>query len=173
MGAAIPETTYRVNAAGAQPRPKPVSLDDCFDGALATSLTRILPIAAVVDPLPVTHLPERIAAYRRAMERGDRFPPIAVVRIVGRYWVADGHKRFSAYRSLTTTEILVEVWTTRRWLHDQWRQFRTKTRQQWHIISRSPTDAGARAQARRLFWDTLGHWQRICAAIVYRFSGRG
>jgi len=141
----------------------------CFDPALAVYPTRRIPIAQVIDPLPVSHAPERIAAYRRAMEEGDRFPPVSVVRIAGRLLVADGHKRFSAYRSLPVTEIVVEVWTTRRWLRDQWEQLRRKTRQQWTLLRRSATDQQARAQATRLLWDTLGHWRRVGRSLVRRF----
>jgi hypothetical protein len=137
-----------------------------FDPTLATAATRTLPIDAVVDLLHVTHAPERIATYRAAMRRGDRFPPIAVVCIAGRFFIADGHKRFSAYRSLPVSEIVVEVWTLRRWLRDQGRQFVHKTRQQWRILSRSVVDRHARAQAARLFWDTVGHWKRVGLSLT-------
>ncbi len=138
----------------------------CFDAALASARTRILPLNAVVDLLHVTHAPERIAEYRRAMECGARFPPIAVVQVAGRFLVADGHKRLSAYKSLPVTEIMVEVWTMRRWLGDQWRQLRIKTRQQWRLLSRSPVDRNARKQAVRLFWDTVGHWKRFGLSLA-------
>jgi len=138
----------------------------CFDPTLATSATRTLLVDAVVDLLHVTHAPERIATYRDAMQRGERFPPIAVVCIAGRFLIADGHKRFSAYRSLPVTEIVVEVWTLRRWLRDQGRQFAHKTRQQWRILSRSVVDRDARAQAARLFWDTVGHWKRVGLSLT-------
>lgn len=146
------------------------SWGDCFDPALATFPTRRVSIDQVVDLLPVSHVPERIAAYRHAMECGERFPPISVVRVAGRLLIADGHKRFSAYRSLPVTEIVVEVWTTRRWLRDQWGQLARKTRQQWHLLWRSVVDARARAQAARLFWDTIGHWRRMALSVVRRFG---
>ena len=143
-------------------------LTRCFDPVLATAPTRVLPLDAVVDLLEVTHAPERIAEYRRAMQRGERFPPISVVRLGGRFLVADGHKRFSAYRSLPITEIVVEVWTLRRWRRDQWRQLRTKTVQQWRLLWRSPVDRAARRQAVRLFWDTVGHWRRFAMSFARR-----
>ena len=139
-----------------------------FDPSLATAATRTLPIDAVVDLLHVTHAPERIATYREAMRRGERFPPIAVVCIAGRFLIADGHKRFSAYRSLPVSEIVVEVWTLRRWLRDQGRQFLHKTRQQWHVLSRGVVDRHARPQVARLFWDTVGHWKRLGRSLTRR-----
>ena len=152
-------------------RPEDVpSWDDCFNPALAEFPTRRVRLDQVIDLLPVPHAPDRIAAYRSAMECGDRFPPISVVRLAGRYLIADGHKRFSAYRSLPVTDIVIEVWTPRRWLRDQWGQFRRKTRQQWSLLWRSTTDQQARAQAIRLFWDTIGHWRRMGLSIVRRFA---
>ena len=147
--------------------------DECFDPALAAFPTRRVPIDAVVDLLHVSHAPDQIAAYRRAMERGERFPPISVVRVAGRLLVADGHKRFSAYRSLAVTDIVVEVWTVRRWLRDQCGQLLRKSRQQWTLLARSMYDRGARAQAARLFWDTIGHWRRVGLSLVGRGRGMG
>jgi ABC-type multidrug transport system fused ATPase/permease subunit len=142
--------------------------DECFDPALAAFPTRRVPIDAVVDLLHVSHAPERIAAYRRAMEGGQRFPPISVVQVAGRLLIADGHKRFSAYRSLGVTDIVVEVWTLRRWVRDQCGQFLRKSRQQWTLLWRSVHDRRARAQATRLFWDTIGHWRRVGLSLVGR-----
>jgi hypothetical protein len=146
------------------------AMGDCFNPALAMFPTRRVLIGQVVDLLPVSHAPERIAAYRDAMERGVQFPPISVVRVAGRLVIADGHKRFSAYRSLPVTEIVVEVWTVRRWWGDQWGQFVRKTRQQSTLVWRSAVDPRARAQATRLFWDTLGHWRRMALSVVRRFG---
>lgn len=97
-------------------------LSGCFDPAQAELPVRLVPVGWVVDPLAVSHAPERIAAYRAAMLAGARFPPIAVLPLAGRLWVADGHKRWSAYRQLGASEVLVEIWTARRWLRDQGRQ---------------------------------------------------
>jgi len=146
--------------------------DPCFDPALATSRTLVLPIHAVVDLLQVTHAPDRVREYRLAMQRGERFPPISVVRIAGCFFLADGHKRFTAYTALPVTEIVVEVWTIRRLLRDQWRQFRTKTAQQWRVLSRSAADRGARREAVRLFRDTMRHWKRIGVSLASRLTGR-
>jgi len=95
---------------------------DCFDPAAAELPVCRVPANRVVDPLAVSHAADRVAAYREAMLAGARFPPIAVLPIAGRFWVADGHKRWSAYRTLGASEVLVEVWTVRRWLGDQLRQ---------------------------------------------------
>ncbi|OFV87290.1 MAG: hypothetical protein A3J75_04175 [Acidobacteria bacterium RBG_16_68_9] len=145
----------------------------CFDPALAEFPTRALPIDQVIDPLQVSHTPERIAQYRVAMERGERFPPIAVVRIGRRFFVADGHKRFSAYQALPVTDILVEVWPIRRWLRDQWRQLRGKSRQQLTLLRRCVRDPRGRAQAARLMRDTIGHWRRIGRSLMQRSGRRG
>ena len=141
---------------------------DCFDPALAEFPTRIVTLAQVVDLLHVTHRPAEIERFRQAIEGGDRFPPISVVHLAGRFFVADGHKRFSAYAALPVSEIVVQVWTTRRWLQDQWRQFRQKTRQQCRIAFRSLYDQRARGEARRLVLDTIGHWRRIVVSLTTR-----
>ena len=87
---------------------------DPFDASLAESLTRVLPLALVVDPLgPVPHAAACVESYRAAMARGDRFPPIAVVPWGRRYLVADGHKRLAAYHALGPSHVRVEVWTWR------------------------------------------------------------
>jgi hypothetical protein len=138
----------------------------CFDTAGAVFPIRVLPLARVIDPLPVSHAPERIEQYRLAMERGDRFPPIAVVRWGRRFLVADGHKRFSAYKQLARhDDIVVEVWTLRRWLRDQLGQLRRKTRQQLGLLRRSRTDPQARRDLGRLAWDTAGHWRRMAQSL--------
>ncbi len=143
----------------------------CFDPALATAPTRVLPVGAVVDLLQVTHAPDRVGEYRHAMQRGERFPPIAVVPVAGRFVVADGHKRLTAYKGLPVTDIVVEVWTIRRLLRDQWRQFRAKTAQQWRVLSRSAVDPDARREAVRLFRDTVRHWKRIGVSLASRLTG--
>ncbi len=116
LGSSFAAGGFRPDAVGA------VDLSDCFDPAHAELPVRLVPVGRVIDPLAVPHAPERIAAYRAAMLAGARFPPIAVLPLAGRFWVADGHKRWSAYRALGAREVLVEVWTARRWLRDQSRQ---------------------------------------------------
>ncbi len=139
--------------------PEPVSMET------HTSRRKIVPAAEVIDLLEVTHAPERIEEYRQAMQRGDRFPPIAVLRVAGRYFVADGHKRLSAMKALGADEVEIEIWSGRRWISDQFSQFRHKTGQQLSILGRMPFDHAARRQAYRLFWDTVGHWRRVIASI--------
>lgn len=82
----------------------------------------------VVDLLHVTNAPELVEQYRAAMLTGDRFPPVSVVRLFGILFLADGHKRFTAYAALGAPYILVEVWPKRRWLADQASQLRTTVR---------------------------------------------
>jgi hypothetical protein len=150
---------------------QPMRDDDqraCFDPAQAEYPTRVLPLESVVDLLSVSHAAERIAEYRTAMQRGDRFPPIAVVRVGRRFLVADGHKRLGAWRALTRDPIVVQVWTLRRLLRDQWQQFTRKTRQQVRLARRSCSDPRARREARRLALDTLGHWQRVVRSLRAR-----
>lgn len=137
-----------------------------FDPARATFPTRVLPLERVIDPIHVTHAADRVAAFRAAMLRGERFPPVSVVRLGSRYFVADGHKRFSAYGALGAREILVEEWTVRRWLRDQAAQLVRKTRQQGRLVTRSLHDPAARADARRLAVDTARHWQRIARSLA-------
>lgn len=138
---------------------------DCFDARGAEYPTRVVRVDEVVDLLAVTHAPERVAAYREAMANGTRFPPIAVVRGMGRYWIADGHKRFSAYAQLSDAPLPVEVWPLRRWLHDQWQQLRRKSAQQARLLRGGLRDPRDRRAARRLLWDTFGHWRRIARSL--------
>ena len=143
---------------------------DCFDPRLAPHPTRVVATAEVIDPLPVTHAAEVIAAYRDAMRRGAHFPPVSVVRLAGRYFVADGHKRFSAYRQLGGREIAVEVWPWRRWLRDQAGQLGRSTRAQAGLLAGAIVDRRARHAARHQVVVTLGHWRRI--ALSLRRAGR-
>jgi hypothetical protein len=98
------------------------SEDSCFDVALARGPVRRVAVARIVDPLPVTHAADQVLAYREAMLAGERFPPVAVLSIFGRFLLADGHKRFAAFRDLHEPEVVVEVWGAGRWLADQGRQ---------------------------------------------------
>ncbi len=143
----------------------PASDIDPFDPGLASLPTRRLPIESVTDLLQITHAPDRVAEYRIKMQRGDRFPPVSVIRLAGHFLVADGHKRFTAYRALGRDEILVEVWTLRRWLGDQWRQVRTNAGKNRRILRRSVSEP---AEATRLLRSTWFHWKRVAACLVGR-----
>jgi hypothetical protein len=143
-----------------------------FDPALAEFPTRVVPVDRVLDLLGVSHAPERIAAYRRAMEGGEVFPPISVIRLGRRFVIADGHKRFSACRQLRVHEVVVEVWTVRRCLRDQWRQLARKTRQQIGLLRASTRDRYARRALRRLALDTIGHWRRVFRSLRGHFFAR-
>src|SRR5262249_17879356 len=110
-----------------------------FDPKLAKSPTRVLPLDQVIDLLSVTHAPERVEEYRQAMLRGDRFPPVSVVKLAGRYFVADGHKRLCAYKTLGGGELVVEVWSIPRWLGDQQRQLSNNLRRQVPALFRAIT----------------------------------
>src|SRR3989442_5056784 len=132
----------------------------CFDSVRATSPTRMVPLSQVVDLLQVTHAPERVAEYRKAMEDGKRFPPIAVVALGTRLIIADGHKRFAAYKTLPVRRILVEVWTMRRCLQDLACQSLRQATRGWRILLRTGLDAGARAETFRYLRSQLAHWKR-------------
>jgi hypothetical protein len=148
-----------------------MSPDSVFEVVLAKYPVVRLPLSAVDDPLVVTHAAARIALYREAMGRGDRFPPISVIRVFGRHLVADGHKRLAAYSTLSTRgdEIVVEVWPLSRWLQDQvdqaaahWR----KNRRMFALSLRRPRDAA------RLASTTVGHWQRVAMSLARRVTRR-
>jgi hypothetical protein len=144
-------------------------MNEVFDAARAQFPTRRLPVAEVVDLLPISHVPERVLAYRARMIAGDRFPPIAVIRMFGRYVIADGHKRYSAYCGLNRPEIVVEQWPYRRWVRDQCQQALGNARKNGRILAKSVTDP---AQAWRLLQTTLLHWRRVATSLLHRAAGR-
>jgi hypothetical protein len=144
----------------------------CFDASLARDPTRTLAVADVIDLLAVPHAPERIEEYRLAMLRGDHFPPVSVVRLAGRFFLADGHKRFSAYRQIGASEIVVEVWPVRRWMRDQLGQLGRKARLQASLAVRSVHDPAARADARALGRHFLAHGRRIARSLGAALRGR-
>jgi hypothetical protein len=140
-----------------------------FDPALAEFRVATLPLERVIDPLALTHAPDRVAHYRDCMAAGERFPPIAVVRVLGLYLVADGHKRLAAYRSLGFTDILVEVWPLGRWARDQRRQAVAnlrKNRTIARLAMREPQTAF------RLLLSTILHWKRVGASLAFLITGR-
>ncbi len=142
---------------------------EVFDPARAASPTRRLASRAVVDLLPLSHAPDVVASYAEAMRRGERFPPVGVVRLLGRFVVADGHQRLAAFRSLGGEELVVEVWPLTRLLADQVRQLRDNGRKNVRILRASLRD---RAEARRLVADTVGHWRRVAASLAHLLGRR-
>ncbi len=124
--------------------------------------------AEVVDLLPLTHAPEVVQAYREALLSGDAFPPVAVVRLLGRWVIADGHKRWSAAASLGLDEVLVDVWPFRLLLADQFRQLAAGARKNGRFARGLLFD---REEARRIARDTLGHWRRVGASLLHLVRG--
>lgn len=142
---------------------------ECFDPDAARLPTRVVPTSSVVDLLDETHAREVVAAFRAAMLAGDRFPPVAVLPLGGRLLLADGHKRLSAYRSLSRDSITVEVWTIRRWLVDQAGQLARNARKNATIARRvfhRPREAA------HLAGTTLAHWRRVVRSLVRRARSR-
>jgi hypothetical protein len=134
-----------------------------FDPTLARHPTRRLRLAQIVDPLHVTDAPNVVASYRSAMLQGDTFPPVATVRLFGIWLLADGHKRFTAYRSLGEQEILVQVWPVSRWLRDQAQQARA-TVERWRVVLAGIDPAAPRP--RELLRAEIAHLRRILASLI-------
>lgn len=100
------------------------------------------------------------------MQWGERFPPISVIRVGKHYLVADGHKRFKAYTQFSFDEIMVEVWTIRRWMLDQWQQFTKKNAQITLLLVNTPVSADARREIVLLAKSTLAHWKRVAISLL-------
>ena len=130
--------------------------------------TREVSLSAVTDLLTVSHAPERIAAYAEAMERGVKFPPLAVVRLGGRLVVADGHKRLAAARRCGARTAIVEVWSWRRWAADQRRQAGGNLRKNARILFYVFTDP---REAARLARTTTDHWWRVARSLTRAARG--
>ena len=148
------------------------SLPSCFDPGRAEGPTRLAPVAEIVDLLSITHAPDRIEDYRIAMELGSLFPPIAVVRLFGRFVVADGHKRLTACKAIGLDRIPVELWGVNRFLRDQARQVAENARKNGAILKNSVSNP---REAARLLGSTLRHWRRVavCLASHLRTSRSG
>ena len=138
---------------------------DPFDPAKASAPTRVVPVRRVVDLLEVTNAPETVARYRDAMARGERFPPVAVIPFVGRYFIADGHKRFTAALPLAGDEVAVEVWGWGRLAADLWRQSRAQQRLFFEIFSRREGLPPARERAAAFFGDNWRHLRRMARSL--------
>lgn len=140
-----------------------------FDRTLARFPTRLVRVDHVVDLLSLTHAPERIEIYRDAMRRGSRFPPISVIRLVGRLVVADGHKRLAAARQTGAHMIDVEIWPWWRFLADQCDQAVRNVHKNRLILQSLFVDPAA---SRRLAASTVSHWRRVASSIALRLTRR-
>ena len=141
-----------------------------FDPGLARHATRELPVDEVVDLLELTHAAGKVQEYRERMRAGDLFPPISVVRLFGRWFVADGHKRYTAWKGLDATRVVVEVWPLRTWLSDWARQSRHGVRKNGRIVARAFVDPGKSALEVRAI---AGHWRRVAVSLARRARRRG
>lgn len=136
-----------------------------FDPGLARHPTRELAVSEVVDLLDVTHAPDQIEIYRQRMAAGDRFPPVSVILVGPWVLVADGHKRFSAFRTFSPATVVVEVWPLYRWLGNQVQQLLRNARKNASIVRLLFTDP---PEARRLAGTTLAHWRRVAVSLSRR-----
>jgi hypothetical protein len=111
-----------------------------------------------------------IHGYRERMRAGDLFPPVSVVRLLGRWLVADGHKRYVAWAGLGEEKILVEVWPLWRWLADQAGQAARNARKNGRIVTRLFVDP---RESLHLARATTGHWHRVALSLLRRARRRG
>ena len=136
-----------------------------FDTSFTPLETRAVPIHRIVDILHVTHAPDRIDEYRRAMLSGNRFPPISVIRMGRSFVITDGHKRFAACRAIGITTLDVELWTAGKLVADQIAQARRYSRLWWRTLSGLHRGRRARRQAWALVKSTLFHWWRVAVSL--------
>jgi len=99
--------------------------------------------------------------YRKAMEAGDRFPPISVVRLGRIFIIADGHKRFVACSELGLDDIEVELWGIGTLCKDLLAQMWSQIRKGATVISRLHHGPKARRRACWYFLSFFYHWKRM------------
>jgi len=141
---------------------------ECFDANQASSPTRLVPVSRVVDLLSVTHVPSRVELYRSAMLQGDRFPPICALPLFGRFLLTDGHKRFTAYKSLGEEAILVQIWTLRRSVTHLGAQTLREAREGCRIISQLGRDPQAPVQLKKFLRSRVVHYRRLGRSLWTR-----
>lgn len=146
---------------------------DCFDLAKATRAIKVVPLDVVIDPLEVTHAPDRVDGYADAMRRGERFPPISAVPIAGRFLVTDGHKRLAAFRQLGAGEIPVQLWTPFMVVREQWRQTRDHYGRGLRILLRCPREKPARREALIFLRSEAEHYVRLARSFARLLRRRG
>ena len=143
-----------------------------FDPDLATAPTRRVLVKQVVDLLHVTHDPERIQSYCNAMRRGDRFPPISVLRLGRVYIVTDGHKRLAAAKALRMAEIDVEVWSVWRLARDLAGQSARHAAAAGRAFGGLFRGREGRRESRLFVAATVAHWRRTVVSLWQLVSGR-
>ena len=74
--------------------------------------------------------------------------------------------RSAAYRPLSSGDILVEVWPTRRWIGDHLRQLRRSIELPIRAGWRASYDTGARSELRTVFGHYADHWRRIGRSVA-------
>lgn len=144
-----------------------MSVGNVFDPSLAEHPLRTLPVEEIVDLLHVSHWPERVNDYHHAMQAGERFPPVAIVCIARRAFLADGHKRFHAYLQLQPTEIIVQVWPLRRWMADQLGQLKRSV-QRWGMAARNLGQPNRHPETAAVVSQAVRHWKRILRSLLAR-----
>lgn len=99
------------------------------------------------------------------MEQGVQFPPISVVAVLGRYVVADGHRRFSAARGLPIDEVVVEVWPFAQLAADLLAQTRATLRE-WRRAVVALLTRGSARELGDVLRATAAHWWRIVRSLL-------
>ncbi len=143
-------------------------IESCFDPKLGSSPTRVVPVERVVDLLVVTHAPEQVERYRHAMLAGDRFPPVSVLPLFGWFLLTDGHKRFTACKSIQPAEIPVQVWTIRRSMTHLGRQTLREATQGYRIVAKLGRDPEAGTQLKKFLWSRVAHYRRLSRSLWVR-----
>ena len=143
-----------------------------WDLSLVEGEVRRVAASRVVDLLCVSDAPDTIAIYRTAMARGEAFPPVAVVPVLGRLIIADGHKRFQAAWGLAVNELPVEVWSWRRVLADLLDQARATGHRLGHVIHSLTVGRNGRQEAAIFVAHEVAHLRRMVVSLLAALRGR-
>jgi hypothetical protein len=144
-----------------------------FDPQLGTPPVRPIRREEVVDLLQVTHASEQIHQFRSAMLNGDRFPPISVLPVLGRYILTDGHKRYWACTALGVEEVPAEIWGWGRLMRDLLRQLRTQLALIRSLATATVRGPEGRRRARFYIRGTFRHWRRTALSLWRTLRARG
>jgi hypothetical protein len=106
------------------------------------------------------------------MRAGDRFPPISVLPVGRRLIITDGHKRFSAAKTLGLTQVTVELWTVRHLTFDLARQTRESLRAAGRAASGLIRGPDGRRESKRFATQILAHWRRTLRSLWKLIRGR-